>query len=111
MKTVITKSFHFSASHAKDGRVIGKNYILEIAIEAVEPDQEELFEKKVREKVIRPVESADLGLHVNFLAGIEVNDLNLMKVFWAELKKICPDFKPQSLTLFRDSGTRTTLSA
>ena len=91
--------------------MIGKNYILEITIEAVAPAQEELFEKKVRENIIRPLESADLGLHVNFLAGIEVNDLNLVKAFWAELKKLCPDFKPQTLTLFRDSGTRTTLLA
>ena len=111
MKTALTKSFHFSSSYTKAGRMIGKNYILEMTIEAVASDREELFEKKIREELIRSLESVDLGLHVNFLKNLEINDSNLLKAFWTEIERLCPDFKLHALTLVRDAVTRTTLSA
>lgn len=110
MKAVITKSFHFSASYAKGERIIGKNYILEAAIDAVSADQEETFEKKVREGLIQRLESSDLSTHADLLQKAEIDDLGLLKIFWREIARLCPDHKLSALTLYRDTSTRTTLT-
>ena len=110
MKAVLTKSFRFSASTTRGGRILGKNFILDIALEALSVEGEEAFEKKTRDGLIRPLESVDLGLHVDFLKGVEITDLNLLKAFWREMERLCPEFKLLSMTLRRDESTRTTLS-
>ncbi len=109
MKTTITKFFRFSASHSLGNRVFGKNYILETTLDALSPDKELEFEKKVLEKLIKRLESRDLGLHVDFLKGIEITDRNLLEAFWRVLREAVPAFEIRSMTLQRDDTTKTTL--
>lgn len=109
MKTTVTKFFRFSASHSSGSRIFGKNYILEITLDAVSSDREDVLEEKVSESLIRKLESRDLGLHVDFLKGIEITDGNLLKTFWSVLQKTLPGFKIRSMTLQRDETTKTTL--
>ena len=109
MKTTVTKFFRFSASHSTGSRVSGKNYIFEITIDAVSPDQELVFEKKVLEKLVRKLESRDLGLHVDFLKGVEITDGNLLEAFWRVLQESAPGFEIRSMALQRDDTTKTTL--
>lgn len=110
MKASLTKAFHFSASHTSGTRVFGKNYILEIALAALPHAEESAFEKKVQEHLIAHLESRDLGLHVDFLRGLEITDRNLLEVFWRRIAEASPGVQLQSMTLQRDAVTKTTLA-
>lgn len=111
MKATVTKFFRFSASHSSGSRIFGKNYLLEIILDAVPLDRELAFEKKVLEKLIKKLGSRDLGLHVDFLKGVEITDRNLLEAFWRVLREAAPDFEIRSMTLQRDETTKTTLVA
>ncbi len=110
MNEILTKFFHFSASHSRGGKVIGKNYILEISIRATSAEEELEFEGKVQSGLIGCLESRDLGLHVDFLKGLDLTDLNLLKAFWAKAQEAVPFAEILSLSLTRDAKTKTTLS-
>lgn len=111
MKAFVTKFFHFSASHASGTRIFGKNYVLEITLDALPPAKEAEFEKKVFDGLIKRLESRDLGLHVDFLRGVESTDQNLLEAFWRVLKEAAPDLEFRSMTLQRDATTKTTLTS
>ncbi len=110
MNEILTKTFHFSASHSRAGKVIGKNYTLEISIRAVPAKEELEFERKVQSGLICSLESRDLGLHVDFLKGQDLTEGNLLKAFWARAQEAAPFVKILSLSLTRDAKTKTTLS-
>ncbi len=109
MNATVTKFFRFSASHVAGTKVLGKNYRLEISLDALLPGEELAFEKKVHEKLIKKIESRDLGLHVDFLKDIEITDRNLLEAFWRVLRESVPGFEIRSMTLQRDETTKTTI--
>ena len=110
MSATLTKFFHFSASHARDGKVFGHNYTLEIATDFLDPALESRFEDGVKKTLIQKMESRDLSLHVDFLKGTEINDLNLLQIFFKKLSDEMPAFPIHSLSLQRDSRTRVVFS-
>ncbi len=110
MNESTTKSFRFSASHSEGSKVIGKNYIMEVTTRALSAKEETEFEKTVESRLLRHLESRDLGLEVEFLKDIEITDANLLKVFWGLLEKGAPFVQILSLSLIRDSKTKTTVS-
>ncbi len=110
MKASVTKIFHFSASHSSGTRIVGKNYVLEIVMGLLLPAEESVFERTVQEHLIAHLESRDLGLHVDFLQGVDITDKNLLEVFWRRIREAVPGIELQSMTLQRDAMTKTTLS-
>ncbi len=105
-----TKTFPFSASFSRDGRVYGYNYTLGVTTDWMEESAEAVFEEKVRVSLIRKLESRDLGLHVDFLKGAKLNDENLLAIFWPLLKKEIHPLPLHRLSLQRDDRTRVVMS-
>ena len=68
-----------------------------------------MLEEKVNESIIRQVQSRDLGLHVNFLKGVSINDQNLLKVFWTILEREMEPLALSKLTLARDERTQVAM--
>lgn len=82
--------------------MLGKNYILEITLEALDPEKERDFEKKIREGLIRPMDSTDLG---------ETTDQNVLHTFWRQAEEAFPELLFSAMTLVRDETARTTVTA
>ena len=109
-RVTFTKTFDFSASFSRDGKVYGHNYTLGITTDWMDEKAEALFETKVRESLIKKMESRDLGLHVDFLKGAKLNDENLLAVFWPILKKEMHPYPLHRLSLQRDKRTKVDMS-
>lgn len=110
MKSTLTKFFPFSCSFSKDGKVWGRNFRLGLTTHAMDEKTEDIFVQTVKDKLIRHVDSKDLGIHVDFLKNWDKTDLGLLRAFKAFLK---PDIAPvtlKSLSLERDENTVTVLS-
>ena len=109
MEVLLTKFFRFSASHAAGQKVYGHNYVLGVTVEPLSLEGEKGLEETVGTTLIDRLQSRDLGLHVDFLKGLEINDANLLRSFWKVLEGAVKPAKLRSLSLER-SGARTTLS-
>jgi len=109
MKILLTKIFYFSASHSQAGKIFGHNYALGVTTRVVDQDSERLLEEKVNGSLIRRIHSRDLGLHVDFLKEVAINDQNLLEVFWKILER---DMRPLillKLTLAKDERTQVAM--
>ena len=109
MKTSLTKTFYFSASHSRAGKIFGHNYTLGVTTQVADEDSERILEEKVNEAILRRVQSRDLGLHVDFLKGISISDQNLLEVFWNILERKMKPLALLKLTLARDERTQVTM--
>lgn len=109
MRSQLTKYFPFSASFALAGKVYGHNYVLGITLPALSLPEEAAFEARVRQALIGKLESRDLGLHVDFLKGVEPTDANLLEVFNRILKQALAPLTVNELSLERDKRTITRL--
>ena len=110
MTTAFTKFFHFSASHARGEKIKGHNYVLGVTIDPLEEEKETAFEKKVEAVLIKKLDSRDLGTDVDFLKNVEINDLNLLRIFWDLLAVQLPPARLRALSLERDKRTHTAFS-
>ncbi len=105
-----TKTFRFSASFARDGKVWGHNYVLGVSIDAPSSlEAEARFEEAVAASLIRKLESRDLGMDVDFLEGMEISDTHLLVRFSEILRKAVAPLVLRGLTLERDSRSVTSL--
>ena len=109
MKISLTKTFYFSASHSHEGKIFGHNYTLGVTTQAADQDSERILEEKVNGSILQRVQSRDLGLHVDFLKGISINDQNLLEVFWKILDREMKPLVLLKLTLARDKRTQVTM--
>ena len=109
-QVTFTKTFDFSASFSRDGKIYGHNYTLGVTTDWMDEEAEALFEAKVRESLIKKMESRDLGLHVDFLKGARLNDENLLAIFWPILKKEIHPLGLHRLSLQRDQRTKVVMS-
>ena len=110
MKALLTKFFRFSASHAAGEKIYGHNYVLGVTVDALTPAAERSFETAVESALIQRLESRDLGLHVDFLKGIEITDAGLLHAFWKVLEEKIKPARLRSLSLERDSRTRPVIA-
>ncbi len=104
-----TKSFHFSASFVRDGRVYGHNFNLLVTLRHADGMDESAVEKTIEESLIQKIHSRDLSTHVDFLKNIPITDLNLLTAFDKIISSLISPLKLHSLALERDSRTRFTL--
>ncbi len=109
MNILLTKTFHFSASYSKAGKVFGHNYTLGATIQSADPDSERVLEEKVNAFIIHRVESRDLGLHVDFLKGVPINDQNLLNIFWEIVEREIKPLVLSRLTLARDERSQVAM--
>jgi 6-pyruvoyl-tetrahydropterin synthase len=109
MEALLTKLFHFSASHALGDKIYGHNYVLGVTVKALSLADEKKFQDGVQSSLIQSLESSDLGLDVDFLKGQEISDENLLRIFWKILEKALSPITLISLSLERDSRTKTCL--
>lgn len=110
MRTLLAKKFPFSASFERGGRHFGHNYVLTVEAEPADGVGDEEITARVDRTLIHKMESRDLGLHVDFLKGLEISDANLLGAFWKILER---ELKPAVITrlgLQKDARTETTLS-
>jgi hypothetical protein len=110
LKATFTKFFEFSSSYAKDGKVWGRNFRLGLTAHPMDEKTEAAFVRAVEEALIKKIHSRDLGLHVDFLKGTDITDLNLLRAFRMVLKEAIVPVMLKSLTLERDANTVTVLS-
>ena len=110
MKTLLTKSFSFSASFARGAKIHGHNYVLEVMTDALSASAEAALESNIEAVLIRKIDSRDLGTDVDFLKGVEITDTNLLRAFWPILSEAVAPVALHSLTLHRDRRTRTVVS-
>ena len=109
MKATFTRYFEFSASYAKDGKVWGRNFRLGLTAHPMDEKTEAAFVHAVEESLIQKIESKDLSLHVDFLKGTEITDLNLLRAFRTVLRAPIAPITLKSLSLERDARTVTVL--
>jgi len=88
---------------------LGYNYTLGVTTDFVDEETERLMTEKIENVLIKKMESRDLGLHVDFLKDVEINDLNLLKAFAKILDEEIAPKKILSLSISRDGKTLTTL--
>ncbi len=110
MRVSFAKTFHFSASHEKNGKVYGHNYALTITTDSMTDAQETVFENTIKERFIDQIHTKDLGLHVDFLRSIDISDEKLLKIFFQIIEKLICPAKLCSLSLKRDDRTEVTLA-
>jgi hypothetical protein len=106
----LTRFFPFSASYEQNGGMRAFNYTLGITIEPAGNFAETEFDQKVEAALIRKIESRDLGLHVDFLKGVELNDSSILRAFWAVIEKEIQPSKIYSLCLDKNKKTRVALT-
>ena len=111
MQATFTKSFEFSASYSKDGKVFGHNYILRATFQAASAADERGLSEKIDQVLIQKMHSRDFGLHVDFLKTTPADDLSRLKVFWEIIQKAAEPVRLESLCLERDRRTSWALSA
>ena len=109
MDVEFTKVFPFSASYASAERSLGRNFKLWITVHAMDEAREREFEAIVERELISEVRSRDLSQHVEFLKNVEIDDLALLRAFWARLSVPLRGFGTKRLALERDARTVTTL--
>ena len=110
MKARLSKKFQFSASHSKEDKIIGHNYRLTVVVSLESLEHESLLETTVQKLLINKIDSRDFGLHVDFLKGFEISDLNLLKAFWELLETPLQPLKLVGLSLERDRMTKVSLA-
>jgi hypothetical protein len=110
MKATLTKFFHFSASFSKNNQVIGHNYVLGVTVDSLDEAAESDFTQKIEMALIKKIESRDLGLHVDFLKTVELNDVGILNAFLKEILKSGANAKIRSLSLSRDKKTLTEIT-
>ena len=108
MPVELTKAFAFSASRSEGERVLGRNYVLKLTLEAVPESAEGELERIVEASLISKIHSRDLG-EVHFLSGIPKDDAGLLRVFADILRAGLGAYRLRRLSLERDSRTTTTL--
>src|SRR3989338_5709939 len=108
MRMELTKTFSFSACHTASGRILGRNYLLKIALEWLPEAREKILSDIVRREILSKVHTRDLGEDVFFLKRTEIDDASILKAFWQRLSGPLEDFQVKYLTLQRDSETSTT---
>ena len=111
MTATVTKTFEFSASHAHGDKVIGHNYTLRAVFQVSDEHAETGLSDKIEKCLIQKVHSRDLGQHVDFLKGAALNELALLKAFWAVIEPSVHPTVLHSLSLERDRRTLWTLTA
>ena len=109
MSATFTKIFEFSASHSRDGRVLGHNYVLRFVFLASDVSVEEGLTEKIEIALIRKLHSRDLG-DVDFLKHTAINDLALLRAFWPIALEATRPAQLHSLCLERDRVTQWTLT-
>ncbi len=109
MDAELTKSFTFSASHARGMRSIGSNYIFSVTLPVLDEAEERELEAIVQSELISQLHTRDLTEGVDFLKGVEMNDAAFLRAFWSRLSGSLARFKPRRLALQRDPRTVTTL--
>ena len=109
VKSSLTKSFDFSASHAHGGKIFGYNYRLHICFEGA-PDESDVA-AKIESSLISKIHSRDLGEPIDFLKGVTLEGPELVRAFWRVIEGAISPERLRSLTLERDSRTRWTLEA
>ena len=110
MKLLFAKTFKFSASHEKNGKVYGHNYLLTITTDMMDEARQDLFETRVEEGLISQVHTKDLGTHVSFLKGMDISGENLLRAFAKIAEGLVHPAKIYALSLERDSLTKVTLT-
>ena len=85
-------------------------HIAHLARIELAPEEEERFVRTVESALIQKLESRDLSLDVDFLKGVSISDLNLLKVFWVRITERLAPIRLHAMTLARDKRTRTTLT-
>ncbi len=106
----LTKSFEFSASYCLGNRVVAHNYRLEATFQnLLEPSAAEL-ELKIQNTLIQKIHSRDLGQDVDFLRGVSLSEISLLKAFWPLIAKTVKPAVLTALSLESDSHTRWTLT-
>ena len=110
MEALLTKFFRFSASHSVGDKIYGHNYSLGVTVQALSLEEEKRFELLVEDTLIRRLESRDLGLHVDFLKSTPIEDSALLDAFWKLLEEKIKPARLRSLSLDRDSRTKTSLT-
>ena len=104
-----TKSFAFSASHARGARSIGANYILSLTLAVLDEVGEKELEAIVQSELISQLHTRDLSRSVDFLKDVEMNDAALLRAFWERLSGPLARHRLKRLALQRDPRTITTL--
>jgi hypothetical protein len=104
-RVTFTRTFDFSASFSRDGKIFGHNYTLSVTTDWLDEAAEARFDEKIRRSLISKMESRDLGLHVDFLKGAKLNDENLLAVFWPIVKREIDPLPLYRLSLRRDCRT------
>lgn len=112
MRTVWTLSFPFSSSYAERERIRAYNFILHASLEGLSgPEFEQPLKEKIENGLIHKIHSKDLGLHVDFLKGLELNEEVILNAFWDELNGLVAPARLRTLTLERDDRTKITREA
>ena len=109
MQTRLTKKFQFSASFKNGERMIGHNYVFGVVTQALSEADEKAFENTVRRLLIDRIDSRDLGLNVEFLKNIEINELNLLKSFWKLLEHEILPLRLSEIFLEKDGRSQVAL--
>ena len=109
MQRTLTRSYGLSASYAKGGRVIGRNFILAVTIDAVGEDDELRLDELVIKNAIAPSHTRDWDQTPDFLRQCGREDHQLLDAFWRELSGPLATFRVRRLALRRDEHTCTTL--
>jgi hypothetical protein len=110
MKSAFTKFFRFSASYSKNGKIWGRNFRLGLTTHPMDEKTEETFVRIVEEKLIRRIDSRDLGLHADFLKIAEWSDMGILRAIKTFLREEIIPVTLKTLALERDENTITVLS-
>lgn len=105
----LRKSFDFSASYARDRKIISHNYRLVAEIQDLAPQDEKQFSQQMNERLISKVHSCDLGQDVDFLKGLPLDEKALLERFWPIVREISKPGSLSRLTLFTDDHTQWVL--
>ena len=110
-KVFWTKLFYFSASFFRGREVHGHNYTLIVTLKYSDRFNEFAVEQKIKKSIIDKIHSRDLGHDVDFLRGVPITDLNLLKIFSEIITREIQPVKLTELSLERDKNTRLLITA
>ena len=110
MAISLTRSYEFSASFAQAEKVSGHNYILKVTWAVEDDSAEKPLDEKVRTALIQKVHSKDLSMNVDFLKGLAITDLSLLKAFWPLIAQVSLPARLELLCLERDKRTQWALT-
>lgn len=109
MKATLTLSFPFSASFTHDRRVIGRNYVLSIALNSVNLDQEDSIRRLIHQRLISRLHTTDFDSGGHLLSKCGRSDEELLRAIWDSSKAYLSNFEVKSLELKRDEFSSTKL--